>query len=85
MEVPLEADQCPLVAAKYKAAATGGLFADFIVPIPLLLDTDTVMNLIHLEFLPKFLRLFSHKLATSSTKLISHRWMSSAIFFFAST
>ena len=53
MEVPLEADHCPLVAANYKLAATVGLIAEFMVPTPLIVDTGAVMNLIHVQFLPK--------------------------------
>ena len=53
MEVPLEAVHCPFVAANCKVAATVGLIADFMVPTPLLVDTGVVMNLIHVNFLPK--------------------------------
>ena len=53
MEVPLEADQCPSTAANYRFAATVGLISDFMVAVPLLVDSGAVMNLVNLNFLPK--------------------------------
>ena len=53
MEVPLESDQCPLTAANYKVAATVGIVPDFMVAVPLLVDSGAVMNLVNLNFLPK--------------------------------
>ena len=49
----MEANHCPLLAANYKVAAKFGLIADFMVPSPMLVDTGAIMNLIHVNFLPK--------------------------------
>ena len=53
MEMNLEADQRPLAAVNYQVAATVGLFADFMVTTPSIVDTGCFMILIHVNFLPK--------------------------------